>query len=88
MGEDGKPTRYEIRIRGVLSERVLGAFPDLEAETQGTARELLRHGERRTRRAMSRFRLRGADATDRVVRDVSETSPTGKVPNNNRYIVK
>jgi hypothetical protein len=26
---------YEIRIRGALSERLLGAFPGLRAETQG-----------------------------------------------------
>jgi hypothetical protein len=35
MDEDAKPALYEIRIRGVLSKTLLGAFPDLEAETQG-----------------------------------------------------
>jgi len=30
-----RPTMYEIRIRGALSERLLGAFPGLQAETQG-----------------------------------------------------
>ncbi len=32
---DTKPDLYEIRIRGVLSDRLLRAFPDLEAETRG-----------------------------------------------------
>ena len=35
MDEAAEPELYEIRIRGVLSERLLGAFPDLEAETRG-----------------------------------------------------
>jgi len=30
-----RPTMYEIRIRGALSERLLGAFPGFRAETQG-----------------------------------------------------
>ena len=35
MDADAKPDLYEIRIRGVLSERLLGAFPGLEAQTRG-----------------------------------------------------
>jgi len=35
MDEAAKPELYEIRIRGVLSDRLLGAFPDLEVETRG-----------------------------------------------------
>jgi hypothetical protein len=27
---------YEIRLRGVLSERLLGAFPGMSAETEGS----------------------------------------------------
>jgi hypothetical protein len=26
---------YEVRVRGLLSETVLGAFPDLRAKTEG-----------------------------------------------------
>jgi hypothetical protein len=33
---DAKPDLYEIRIRGVLSDTLLAAFPDLEPQTQGT----------------------------------------------------
>lgn len=33
MTEPSKRPRYEIRIRGVLSDRLLNAFPGLEAET-------------------------------------------------------
>ena len=29
------PARYEFRVRGVLSERELSAFPDLVAVTRG-----------------------------------------------------
>jgi hypothetical protein len=32
---DAKPDHYQIRIRGVLSERLLRAFPGLEAQTRG-----------------------------------------------------
>ena len=35
MNDHTSLTHYEIRVRGLLSERLLGAFPDLEAETQG-----------------------------------------------------
>jgi EmrB/QacA subfamily drug resistance transporter len=35
MDSDAKPDRYQIRIRGVLSERLLRAFPGLEAHTCG-----------------------------------------------------
>ena len=38
-----RPTVYEIRIRGVLSATLRGAFPGLEAETQG--RETVLTGE-------------------------------------------
>jgi hypothetical protein len=31
---DAEADRYEIRIRGVLSDRLLRAFPDLEAKTR------------------------------------------------------
>ena len=31
---DAEAGLYEIRIRGVLSDRLLGAFPDLEAKTR------------------------------------------------------
>jgi hypothetical protein len=31
-----RPARYQIRIRGVLSDRLLRAFPDFQAETRGT----------------------------------------------------
>jgi hypothetical protein len=34
MGEPAKPTRYEIRVRGVLSETLLQAFPGLAAKVQ------------------------------------------------------
>jgi transposase-like protein len=34
MGEPAKPTRYEIRVRGVLSETLLQAFPGLDAKVQ------------------------------------------------------
>jgi hypothetical protein len=32
---DAKPALYKVRIRGVLSERLLGAFPELVAEARG-----------------------------------------------------
>ena len=35
MGGPTDAARYEIRIRGFLSETVLGAFRDLHAETRG-----------------------------------------------------
>jgi hypothetical protein len=35
MDSDAKPDRDQIRIRGVLSERLLRAFPGLEAHTCG-----------------------------------------------------
>jgi hypothetical protein len=35
MNELGQSVRYEIRVRGVLSETLLGAFPGLEPEVQG-----------------------------------------------------
>jgi hypothetical protein len=31
MNDDHNGTRYEIRIRGLLSERLLGAFPEMRA---------------------------------------------------------
>jgi hypothetical protein len=34
MGLSTKAEHYEVRVRGVLSERLLGAFPDLQASTQ------------------------------------------------------
>ena len=34
-GDAVNPARYEIRVRGHLSETVLGAFPRLHAGTQG-----------------------------------------------------
>jgi hypothetical protein len=34
MDEPAASTRYEIRVRGVLSATVLGAFPGMEAQTQ------------------------------------------------------
>lgn len=33
--ENPEPARYEIRVRGHLSETLLAAFPDLHAEAQG-----------------------------------------------------
>lgn len=33
MGQTPRPEIYEIRVRGVLSERLLGAFPDLDASS-------------------------------------------------------
>ena len=36
MADPTTRPRYEIRIRGHLSETLLGAFPDLQAEAQGT----------------------------------------------------
>jgi hypothetical protein len=35
MGAEARLARHEIRIRGVLSERLLRAFPELEATTRG-----------------------------------------------------
>jgi len=34
MTEPAKPRRYEIRVRGVLSETLLEAFPGLQARTK------------------------------------------------------
>jgi hypothetical protein len=34
MDDHSNPTRYEIHVRGLLSERLLGAFPELEARTR------------------------------------------------------
>ncbi len=34
MDDDAEPTRYEIHVRGTLSERLLGAFPELRARTR------------------------------------------------------
>lgn len=34
MDRSEKPARYQIRIRGVLGETLLSAFPDLQATTQ------------------------------------------------------
>jgi hypothetical protein len=34
MDTSAKPRRYEIRIRGVLSETLLGGFPGLDARAE------------------------------------------------------
>ena len=34
MDEPTSATRYEIRVRGLLSERLLSAFPEMHARTQ------------------------------------------------------
>ena len=34
MTEPAKPRRYEIRVRGVLSDTLLEAFPGLQARTK------------------------------------------------------
>ena len=34
MNDDAKTTQYEIRIGGVLSERLLSAFPEMRARTR------------------------------------------------------
>jgi hypothetical protein len=36
MAEPAQPVRYEIRVRGVLSETLLGAFPGLEPGVEGS----------------------------------------------------
>jgi hypothetical protein len=33
MDEHREPTRYEIRVRGVLSDRLLAAFPGFQTRT-------------------------------------------------------
>ena len=35
MDQKAKPSRYEIRVGGLLSERVLTAFPELDARALG-----------------------------------------------------
>lgn len=35
MADEPRPSRYEIRVRGVLSEAILGAFEGLRAEARG-----------------------------------------------------
>ena len=35
LDESGEPRRYEIRVRGHLSERLLVAFPGLHGEARG-----------------------------------------------------
>ena len=35
LGDAGEPARYEITVRGHLSERLLAAFPGLHGETRG-----------------------------------------------------
>jgi hypothetical protein len=35
MDTSAKPLRYEIRVRGVLSETLLGGFPGLESRAEG-----------------------------------------------------
>ncbi len=34
MDDTGKTTRYEIRVRGALSERLLSAFPEMHARAR------------------------------------------------------
>ena len=34
MTDDANPTRYEIHIRGLLSDGLLGAFPEFRARTR------------------------------------------------------
>ena len=34
MNDDPKATQYEIRIRGLLSERLLSAFPEMQARAR------------------------------------------------------
>ena len=36
MEESAKTARYEIRVRGLLSETLLAAFPELEAKADGS----------------------------------------------------
>lgn len=35
MSEPGACAQYEIRVRGLLSERIIGAFPGLRADAEG-----------------------------------------------------
>jgi len=34
MDDSSETTRYEIRLRGLLSDRLLGAFPEMQARAQ------------------------------------------------------
>jgi hypothetical protein len=36
MDESAVPARYKIRVRGILSETLLGAFPGLHAQARGS----------------------------------------------------
>jgi hypothetical protein len=36
MGESATPVCYEIRLRGLLGETLLGAFPGLRAQAHGS----------------------------------------------------
>jgi hypothetical protein len=40
MDEDLQPTRYVIRVRGDLSDRLLAAFPGLRSRSDGGNTEL------------------------------------------------
>lgn len=35
MDDDRQTTQYQIRIRGLLSERLLSAFPEMQARARG-----------------------------------------------------
>ena len=50
MTEPAKSQRYEIRVRGVLGETLLQAFPGLQARTEG--RETVLSGELADRAAL------------------------------------
>ena len=50
MNEPAKSQRYEIRVRGVLGETLLQAFPGLQARTEG--RETVLSGELADRAAL------------------------------------
>ena len=36
MDESAVPARYKIRVHGILSETLLGAFPGLHAQARGS----------------------------------------------------